>query len=106
MNIFRGDTFKFNVKASLQDGTVYKFQPGDIVKVGIKEKISNSKCGLYREIKVEEEAEKLQVIFSHEEMKRCCEGTKLLEVELTDTQGNVYTIYQDKIQVVGDVINE
>ena len=106
MKIFRGDTFKFNVKASLEDGTVYIFQPGDTVKVGIKEKLSNSKCGLYRKIDVNEATETLEVVFVHEEMKKCCEGIKVLEVELTDTQGNVYTIYQDKIQIVGDVIDE
>lgn len=106
MNIFRGDTFKFDFTANLEDGTIYEFQKGDILKAGIKQKLSNSKCSLHKRIEIEEPTKTVRIVFSHEEMKKCCEGEKILEVELTDTQGNVYTLTQEKIKIVGDVINE
>jgi hypothetical protein len=106
MQIFRGDTFKFNFNATLEDGTSYIFQPGDILKVGIKEKISNTRCGLLKTIEIEEETDNLLIVFQHEETKKFCEGDKLLEIELTDTDGNVTTLLQQKIKVIGDVINE
>lgn len=105
MDIFRGDTFKFDFTASLEDGTLYKFQPGDTLKVGIKERLTNPKCGVLKTIDIEEEAETIKIVFTHEETKKWCEGNKILEVELTDTQGNVYTLSQEKITVKGDVIN-
>lgn len=106
MNIFRGDTFKFDFTSALEDGTLYKFETGDIVKVGIKSKLTSSKCALFKRIDVEEPTEVLHIEFSHDEMKKCCEGDKLLEVELTRTNGDVITLYQEKLTIVGDVINE
>ena len=106
MNIYRGDTFKFNFTAKLEDETPYKFQPGDLIKVGIKARLTNPRCAVLKPIIIEEEKDSVQVVFSHDETKKWCEGDKILEVELTDTQGNVYTILQEKITIVGDVINE
>ena len=106
MEIYRGDTFKFDFTAVLEDGSLYEFQVGDIVKVGIKNKITNPKCGMLKVINIEEATDTLQVTFSHEEMKKTCLGDKLLEVELTRNNGDVITLYQDKITIVGDVINE
>lgn len=106
MNIFRGDTFRFEFTSALEDGSLYEFQVGDIIKVGIKNKLSNPKCALFKRIDIEEATDTLQIEFSHEEMKKCCEGDKLLEVELTRTNGDVITLYQEKITIVGDVINE
>lgn len=106
MNIFRGDTFKFDFNATLEDGTNYEFQPGYILRVGIKEKLSNSKCAVLKTITIEEPKEEVNIVFSHEETKKWCEGEKMLEVELTNTMGEVTTLYQGKITVIGDVINE
>lgn len=106
MQIFRGDTFKFDFNATLEDGTNYMFQPGDTIKVGIKEKKSNSKCGVLKTLKIEEATDVANFVFSHEETKHWCEGDKLLEVELTTENGEVATLYQGKITVTGDVINE
>lgn len=106
MELFRGDTFKFNFYATQEDGTNYTFQKGDTIKVGIKNKLTNSKCALYRKIVIEEPTSEIPVVFTHEEMKMTCEGDKLLEVEWTDEYGNVATLYQEKITIVGDVINE
>jgi hypothetical protein len=106
MDIFRGDTFKFDFNATLEDGTSYEFQPGDILRVGIKGKISNTKCTILKTLKIEEATEIVNVVFPHEETKKWCEGDKLLEVELTNTMGEVTTLYQGKIKIIGDVINE
>jgi hypothetical protein len=106
MDIYRGDTFKFDFNATLEDGTNYEFQPGYILKVGIKEKLSNSKCAVLKTLKIEEATEVVSFIFPHEETKKWCEGDKLLEVELTNTRGEVTTLYQGKIKVIGDVIDE
>lgn len=106
MEIYRGDTFKFDFVANLESGETYTFQPGDIVKVGIKNKITNPKCGMLKIINIEEATDILNIVFSHEETKKWCEGKKLLELELTNTKGEVTTLYQGDITIVGDVINE
>lgn len=36
MEIFRGDNLIFDYDTTLEDGTLYEFQKGDILKVGIK----------------------------------------------------------------------
>lgn len=104
--MFRGDTLKFDFTANLEDGTLYKFQPGDTLKVGIKERLTNPKCGVLKKINIEEDTDTVKIVFPHEETRKWCEGDKVLEVELTDTQGNVYTLLQEKIKVMGDVIDE
>lgn len=106
MEIYRGDTFKFDFTASLEDGTEYEFQKGDVLKIGIKEKLTNSRYSYYKKIKIEDAKKTIKFVFSHEETKKFCEGDKILEIELTDNQGNVYTLNQEKITIVGDVINE
>ena len=105
METYRGDTFKFDFTANLGDDTPYVFQPGDILKIGIKEKITNSKCAVLKTMQIEEPKIEVNIVFPHEETKHWCEGDKILEVELTDTQGNVYTLTQEKLTVKGDVIN-
>jgi hypothetical protein len=105
MNLYRGDTFKFIFDATTEDGTAYIFQPGDVLKVGIKNKLTNSKCAFLKTINIEEEADNVLILFPHEETKKWCEGDKLLEIELTDTEGNVTTLLQEKLKVMGDVIN-
>ena len=106
MKIYRGDTFKFDFNATLEDGTPYIFQVGDILRVGIKAKLTNPRCVLIKEIKIEEETDSVHVIFPSNETKKFCLGDKLIEVELTDTLGNVTTLSQEKLTVIGDVINE
>jgi hypothetical protein len=106
MQIYRGDTFKFMFNATLEDGTAYIFQPGDVLKVGIKNKLTNSKCALLKAINIEEETDNVLILFPHEETKKWCEGDKLLEIELTDKEGDVTTLLQEKLKVLGDVINE
>ena len=105
-DIYRGDTFKFDIAAELEEGIPYTFQKGDIIKVGMKASLAQSKCNLFKKIVVEEATDTIPVAFSHEEMMKCCEGIKLLEAELTDTEGNVKTLFQEKVKIVGDLINE
>ena len=106
MNFFRGDTLKFDFTAETEDGSLYTFEVGDIVKVGIKDKLTNTNYVLFKKINIEEETDTLHINFSHEEMKKCCEGDKLLEIELTKTNGDVITLCQEKITIVGDIIDE
>lgn len=106
MNIFRGDSFKFDFNSTLDDGTAYVFQKGDTLKVAIKDRLSSSIYVLFKEINIEEATEEIRIAFTNEEMADITEGDKILEIELTDNQGNVSTLYQEKIKVKGDVINE
>lgn len=106
MQVFRGDTFKFDFTAEMEDGSLYEFKVGDVVKVGIKNKKTNPKCALYQRIEIAEPTNTLHIVFPHEEMKKCCEGEKLIEVELTNVDGEVATLLQDKLTIVGDIIDE
>lgn len=106
MEIYRGDTLTFDFDTTLDDGTLYEFQKGDILKVGIKEKIINPKCSLQKSIEILSPTTTVTIEFTHDEMKKCCLGTKILEIELTTATGKVYTLNQEEITILGDVINE
>ena len=106
LQIFRGDTFEFDFNSKTADGSLYIFKVGDLLKVGVKEKLSNTRYLLYREVQIEEEAEEITVMFTPEETKRLSPGDKMLEVELTDKEGKVRTLFQGKLTVKEDLINE
>lgn len=105
MDIIRGDTLKLDFSATLGK-EVYEFKMGDVLKVGIKDRLSSSKYVLFKTYTIDKPTETVIIFFSHEEMKKCSLGDKILEVELTESDGIVSTIYQEKIKVKGDVINE
>lgn len=107
MEIFRGDTFKFDFDATFQDGTKYTFKAGDTLKAGIKYDIKKSDYELYQKKTIEKDTETITFEFSHEEMMKVrVSNNSILEIELTDTSGRVSTLYQETIQIAGDVINE
>ena len=106
MQIFRGDTFEFDFHSISADGSTYIFKPGDLLKVGVKEKLSNTRYLLYREVQIDKETEEITVMFTPEETKRLSKGDKMLEVELTDKEGKVRTLFQGKLTIKEDLINE
>jgi hypothetical protein len=106
MQTYRGDTFEFDFNAKSINGEAYIFKTGDSLKIGVKEKASNMKYVLFKKIDIKEDTETITISFSHEEMKKCNVGDKILEVELTDKEGNVRTLYQDTLTIMEDVINE
>lgn len=105
-SIFRGDTFEFDFVSTSVDGSPYIFKKGDLLKFGVKEKFSNTRYLLYKEVRIEEEAEEVAVMFTPEETRKCSKGDKILEVELTDNEGKVRTLFQGKLTVKEDLINE
>lgn len=104
METYIGDTFRFDFSATLEDGSTYNFYPGDTLKVGIKDKLTNSRYVAMKQIDIKENTDIVSIEFSKEETEKWCAGNKILEVELTDAQGVVTTLYQDKLSVLGDVI--
>lgn len=104
MQFFRGDTFKYDVGAKMDDGSLYLFLPGDILRVGIKNKISNSRYVAFKEIEVATKTTAVTVEFPPSETRKWSLEPKILEAELTDTHGDIRTIYQEKIEMKGDVI--
>ena len=106
MRIFRGDTFEFDFSATLEDRiTLHTFETGDVLKAGIKRKIQNTDYMLYQSKTIEENTDTVRFEFSHEEMMLVSIGEAVLEVELTSA-GRVSTLYQEEIEIEGDVIDE
>lgn len=107
MQIYRGDTFIFDFSATLEDGTLHTFQTGDILKAGIKKRIKDNNYVIFQEITIDEPTEEVTFKFNHETMMNVpVTKEAILEVELTNTLNIVSTIYQEEIEIVGDVINE
>jgi hypothetical protein len=104
INFTRGDTFKYDIGAKMDDGSLYLFLPGDVLRVGIKNKLTNSRYVAFKEIEVTEKKTAVTVEFPPSETKKWSLEPKILEAELTDTHVDVRTIYQDKIEMKGDVI--
>ena len=55
---------------------------------------------------IDKEAEEVTVMFTPEETRKCSKGVKILEVELTDKDGKVRTLFQGKLTIKEDLINE
>ena len=103
---YRGDTFGFDITAE-ENGADYVFAKNEIVKIGMKTDYSKgSKYLLFKEIKVENPIEEIHVEFEPELTKKLPLGISILEVELTDSNNKVQTIFQDKIKIEGDIIND
>lgn len=104
MQFFRGDTFKYDIGAKLDNGSLYVFLPGDTLRVGIKNKLTNTKYIAYKEIEITKKTTSVTIEFPPTETRKWRLEPKIIEAELIDTHGDVRTIYQDKIEMKGDVI--
>ena len=104
LSVYRGDDFYFDIGANYEDDSILEFNTGDIIRVGVKDKLTNSRYVLFKEIPIEQKTDTESVHFTGQETKKCSEGEKILEVELTQTDGSVSTLYQDKLTLKGDVI--
>lgn len=104
MEKFRGDTYIFNVTLE-QNEQAQKFQAGDIVRFGAKTNTSTTEYALYKEVTVDEETDAIEFVFNSEETSKLDVRTYLIEIELT-RNNIVETVYRDKLNVLGDVIND
>lgn len=104
MEKYRGDTYMFNLTLE-QDGQAQKFQIGDIVRFGAKTNTAQTGYALYKEVVVEKETDTIEFVFNSEETSKLDVRMYLIEVELT-RDGMVETVYRDKLNVLGDVVND
>lgn len=104
MNKYRGNTFTFPFLLKDESGNAQEFQIGDIVRFGMKENIYIKEYALYREIQLIEATQELQFTFTPEETRKLEKRDYIVELELT-RNGQVDTIYQEKIEVKGVVID-
>lgn len=108
MQIYRGDTFKFDFSATLEGSTeLHTFEEGDVLKAAIKGNVKSNNYILFQEKEIDVPTNEVTFEFSHQDMMTVpLKEEAILEVELTDTAGRVSTLYQEEIEIVGDVINE
>ena len=65
----------------------------------------NEEYGLYQEKTIDTETDTIEFVFSSVETAKLDIATYHLEIELT-RNGNVETVYRDKLNVIGDVVND
>ena len=105
--IYRGDTFEFDVSAKLETGEDYIFENGEKLRAGLKyNTLESSKYLLYQVKDVTDNTNEVHFEFTPSETKELTIGVKVFEVELTTKDGKVRTIYQGEIEVKGDVLND
>lgn len=100
---FRGDTFIFPFTFENENGESINFEVGDILRCGIKSNIYSNNYILIHLIEMGEERGEVTFEFSANETKDVKLGKCLLELELT-RGGKVSTIYQEEIEIKGDVV--
>lgn len=105
--IYRGDTFEFDFETeNVKTGEPYTFVTGSILKCAIKKNLKETTDYMAKkEIEVMEDTTIVSFCFDHEEMTNLKPGEAILEIELT-IENKVYTLFQDKILIKGDAINE
>ena len=99
-----GDTYIFNVTLE-QDGQAQNFQVGDLVRFGMKKSTAHTDYALYKETTVDKETDSIEFVFSSEETQKLDVQVYQIEIELT-RNGIVETVYRDKLNVLGDVVND
>lgn len=104
MEKYRGDTYIFNVTLE-QDGQAQKFKSGDLVRFGMKKSTAHTDYALYKETIVDKETDSIEFVFSSEETQKIDVQIYQMEIELT-RNGIVETVYRDKLNVLGDVVND
>ena len=97
MELFRGDTFGRNIVFKN-----YKLQNSDVIKVGIKKRLSDTEYVLPLK---ELTNGTTQFIFTPEETKNLIPDTYILEIELT-YDGEVSTLDQYVLVVKEDLIHD
>ena len=102
MNKYRGDTYIFPFSLQDESGNAMKFQKDDIVRFGMKENFYTKDYALQQEIKLEIDAEEIQIEFMPEETRKLELRRYIIELEL-ERDGQISTIYQDMLTVEGDV---
>lgn len=117
--MYRGDSFGYTVAFSTPDETAevkegeevpeipYQLHTGDTVKFGVKVRERDTDYVLYSETIVGDETSEVEFAFSPEQTKLVKPGEYLFEMELTTDSGNtVITIFQYRLFVRGDIIND
>lgn len=61
---------------------------------------------LYKVEEVQQMTDSVHFEFTPKETKKLPKGTKIFEVELTNVDGKVDTIFQDNVTIKGDIIND
>ena len=106
--LYRGDTFDFDVTAEYEKSKApYIFEKDEILKMGLKVgDYEGAKYLLYKETKVNDTTDTVYFEFTPEETKKLSTGIRILEVQLTTSAGKVRTIYQENVEIKGDIIND
>ena len=98
-NNYRGDTFWRSYEVEYEDKP-YKFQEGDVLKVAFFDYAGNEY--LPKEISVDSEKDKIDVMWQKEEMSTLHNRKYILEVEVTTKMFR--KTYQEEIDVSEDYI--
>ena len=98
MELYRGDTFGRNIIIKN-----YELQNDDIIKVGIKKRVSDDEYVLPLKILTNGET---SFVYTAEETKNLIPDTYILEIELTYNTNEVGTLAQYSLTVKEDVIHD
>ena len=106
MEIYKGNSVPISIDAKYKDKTEYVFKQGDIVKLGIKKYLEDTKY-VYEETKeITEGVAKVNFDIPPKETKKLL-GNYVIESKLTYNNGkDVSTLFQEQFIVKGVVINE
>ena len=95
MNLIRGDTFLKKWQVYNEDGTLYIFQPNDIVRYCLYKDLDVPI--LNKQITIEDKKETVDIIYSNDETKELESGKYILEIELTFNDSFVKTFKHEII---------
>lgn len=101
MNLIRGDTFFKKWQVYNEDGTLYIFQPNDIVRYCLYKNLDVPI--LNKQITIEDKKETVDIIYSNDETKELESGKYILEIELSLNVNFVKT-FKHEITIERDAI--
>ena len=108
MELYRGDSLPISISSKYKNGEQYIFKVGDVLKLGIKRRLSSDTYDYFIEKTIESSTTQVDFNIPPEITKELIGGEKyILEAELTFNGGvDVATLFQEILSVKEDIINE
>lgn len=106
--LYKGNSVNKTFSVEESDGTTHEFEVGDKVRLGIKLNLDETDYVVYKEFTITAPGTEMALILTPEETENIpTEVEAILEIEYVYNNGaSIKTVYQDKINLEGVVINE
>ena len=101
---YRGDDIEFPFVLKDDNEQDIPFKKGDNITFGAKNNVYKNEYALYKEFVLDKDCSELRIEFTPEETRKLDITKYLIELELI-RNGKTKTVFQQEIEIIGDVVD-